>query len=218
MDLLEQKRLKRNRDIASFIMGVLSMFLLSCLGEILSNYTNIIENPDNFVIIFPIIYSIIVLILLDKFINDTYVPDLLFLQGSLFGLIFMFLRKVVEPYFLYNGQVENLGNILSFFFVVYVVPGITYNFAIWIWYYIQSIRLKFAEYMQGAIDNATDYTQSLCDEYKELDIKEREENGEIISNEEKETKADMFDITGNAIKNFSKILEDNINGNKKNKK
>lgn len=217
----EEKKLKRNRDFGAFVMGCLSVLFISYLGVYLSNVTDIINNPDVFIIYYPLIYTLIVAKLLSFFINDTIVPDSLFIKGMVSMFLLNIANKVLAPFLFLYGKVDDISNIISYYFVIYIAPSLVYFLFLMIVYYFQSIRLKYINLKNGEYDTIIEQNNKFYEEHKkqkELDKKQKKDNkisNEKLKNNEIEEidenkQTDIFDTAGTFVKRLSKKVEENI--------
>lgn len=211
----ETKKYKRNRDFGCFIIGCLSVLFISYFGYFLSNVTNILINPDIFIIYYPLIFTIIVVTLLNKFINNNIVPDLFFIKGTFFMFVLNILNKVISPVYFLNGKIDNLSNLISYFFVVYIAPSLVYFLFLMITYYFQSIRLKYINLKKGDYDKIIEQNNQIYEKQKknkQINKNIKNDNTKEISND---ISPDVFDSAGNFIKKLSEKIENNIKGDKK---
>lgn len=181
---------KIQQEYIYFIFGILSVELLTQISLFLNLKFNTLMNPDIYIIIIPITYSIISQIFFKNLLSDTIVPQKYFEKGITFHIIISYFFNI----FVYVITHKNVtDNEITFLFVLYGGPLLVYFFISWIFYYIESIRFKYYQ---------LHYKNVILD----FNIDNNDKGNESYNIEKK----DVLDTCENLMKNISKKIEDNI--------
>ena len=210
----KKKCLEDKYNFGCFVIGMLTVLLLENLGLILLQTTTVLDYPNIFIGYFPIIFTIIVQLIADKFINETMVPDIYFTKGILGMFLILLCDKIIIPIL---TNYESIGDTYSYawyMFIIYISPSFIYTFASLIYYFFKKLvrNIKINMYYDSL------YYQELINSENNEQIEEKnnnEVNNESLNNNINESSnenpnKDIFDISGGFVKKLSKKIEENI--------